>query len=218
MRRMDESLFPPFGLRLSSGNMLLRVPRDDDLPALVEAAKAGIHDPSEMPFAVPWTDVPSPDFELRFVQHHWRLRSTLAPEEWTLALMVSVDGEVAGVQDLRATDFAVMRTVDTGSWLGRRFQRRGLGRRMREMVLGLAFDHLGAEHALSAAFVDNPSSQGVSRALGYAEDGIKRIVRRGRPATQIRFRMDVDAWRSRSRAPLAVEGLEPLRRLLVSGR
>ena len=40
-----------------------------------------------------------------------------------------------------------MRTVGTGSWLGRPYQGRGIGKEMRGAVLALAFDGLGAEVA-----------------------------------------------------------------------
>ena len=62
---------------------------------------------------------------------------------------------MVGVQGLVARDFAVMRAVATGSWLGAEFQRRGIGKEMRGAVLALAFDGLGAQIAETEAFVDN---------------------------------------------------------------
>jgi RimJ/RimL family protein N-acetyltransferase len=43
---------------------------------------------------------------------------------------------------------------------------------MRRAVLALAFDHLGAYAAVSSARADNAASLGVSRRLGYAENGV----------------------------------------------
>ena len=69
-----------------------------------------------------------------------------------------------GAQDVRAHDFAVLRTVSTGSWLGREHQGRGRGREMRAAVLHLAFAGLGCLIAQTAAYADNGPSLGVSRA------------------------------------------------------
>ena len=44
-------------------------------------------------------------------------------------------------------------------------------------MLALAFEHLGAEAAVSEVFQDNHASQAVSRKLGYEHDGISRDAR-----------------------------------------
>ncbi len=90
-----------------------------------------------------------------------------------LELAVIRDGVVVGIQGIGGRDFAVLREVHTGSWLGRRYQRQGIGTQMRAAVLHLAFEGLGAKPAVSAAFEDNPASLGVSRKLGYRDDGIE---------------------------------------------
>lgn len=76
----------------------------------------------------------------------------------------------------------MLREVHTGSWLGRRYQGQGIGTQMRAAVLHLALDGLGAQRAVSAAFEDNPASLGVSRKLGYRDDGIEWHVVRGPPS------------------------------------
>ena len=80
-------------------------------------------------------------------------------------------GQPVGVQDLGAEHFRAVRSVETGSWLGRAHQGQGLGREMREAILHLAFAGLGAEEALSGAFEDNAASLATSRAVGYEENG-----------------------------------------------
>ena len=66
---MSPSYWPFFDLRLRTPRLDMRVYREDDVPALIEAAKSGIHDPAEMPFGVAWTDAPSPEFERNFYAH-----------------------------------------------------------------------------------------------------------------------------------------------------
>jgi hypothetical protein len=51
-------LWPLFGLALRTPRLSLTPVRDEQLPELVDAVLAGIHDPAEMPFGVPWRDAP----------------------------------------------------------------------------------------------------------------------------------------------------------------
>ena len=53
-------LFPPLGLTLTAGPLVMRGISDEILPELADLARRGIHDPGEMPFYVPWTDAPGP--------------------------------------------------------------------------------------------------------------------------------------------------------------
>jgi RimJ/RimL family protein N-acetyltransferase len=84
---------------------------------------------------------------------------------------------------------------------------------MRSAVLSLAFDGLDARFAESAAFLDNLRSNGVSRALGYAQNGRGSLAPQGVAREMQRFRMTVDDWRSRPRPPVEIDGLEACRQL-----
>jgi RimJ/RimL family protein N-acetyltransferase len=201
-------LWPLFDLRVHVADLELRVPTDDDLVELVRIARAGIHPDDEMPFSVPWTDPPSPAFERGFAQYHWNTRASWQPTNWTLELAVARGGTLVGIQGMSARDFAVLRTVNTGSWLGRAFQRQGIGRLMRQAILGLAFDHLGAEIALSGAFIDNVASLRVSEAVGYERNGLDRTAPRGSARDMQRYRMTREQWRSRPRPDISVDGIE----------
>ncbi len=203
-----RDIWPLYDLRLRTGALVLRMPTEAELPAFVEIARAGVHPPEEMPFSIAWTDKPPPRFEREFYQHHMGTRASWSPDKWSLTLGVWSSGEPVGFQDLMAEDFATLRTVGTGSWLGLPFQGRGIGKLMRQAALALAFDHLGAELAVSAAFVDNPASNHVSLAVGYAANGLGRAAPRGMPRDQQRFRMTLEGWRARPRPEVVVEGLE----------
>ncbi len=215
---MTHPLWPLYDLRLTTrdatlGEVVLRVPTEAELPAFVGLASQGIHPPDEMPFSIPWTDLPSPEREQSSYQFYMRTRATWSADSWILTLGLWVDGQPAGFQDLRAEQFPRFRTVATGSWLGRAFQGRGIGRLMRQMVLALAFDHLGAEIAESEAFLDNPASNRVSLGVGYRPNGLGRQSRRDGVGDTQRFRMTVEDWRSRPRPSVRVDGLESCRAL-----
>ena len=131
--------------------LVLRTPRlelrpDDDagLDELVAVAYGGVHPPEEMPFGVAWTDADPRYLGRGMLQHFWAERAALAPERWSIHFLVRLDGRVIGTQRLGTHDFAVTREVGTGSWIGLRHQREGLGTEMRAAVLLFAFDHLGA--------------------------------------------------------------------------
>lgn len=210
---MTHPLWPLFDLRLRTQRLELRLPTDDELVALVAVAREGIHDPDEMPFASPWSKKPRPRFEREMAQWHWLQRATWTPDRWNLMLAIFRDGVPIGAQDVGAADFAHLRLVLTGSWLGRAHQGRGYGTEMRAAVLGFAFDHLGAEVAETEAYLDNGRSAGVSRSLGYEPNGIGRHAPEGVARDTQRFRMTAVEWRSRERPPLDVAGLDGCRDL-----
>ncbi len=205
---MLREVWPLYELRLRTGDLVLRMPTEAELPAFIEVARQGVHPPGEMPFGVAWTDKPPPRFEREFYQHHMGTRATWSPTSWSLTLGVWVGGAPAGFQDLMAHDFPPLRTVGTGSWLGIGFQGRGVGKLMRQAVLALAFDHLGAEVAVSKALLENPASRGVSLGIGYEPNGYGRLAPRGEPREAQRFRMTLEDWRSRPRPDVAVEGID----------
>jgi RimJ/RimL family protein N-acetyltransferase len=123
-------------------------------------------------------------------------------------MMTELDGRPVGGQSIHAKDFAIHRSVDTGSWLRRPWQGQGIGTEMREAVLALAFDGLGARVADSSAFLDNAASNRVSRKLGDEENGRGSLAPQGVSRETQQFRMTLDAWRSRPRSAIAIEGLD----------
>ncbi|GAA2270297.1 GNAT family protein [Nonomuraea roseoviolacea subsp. roseoviolacea] len=204
--------WPLFSLSVTTARLELRMPSLADLDELAERAAEGVHDPAEMPFSLPWTDGSPEERARATVRYHFGRWAAWTPESWTCPFVTVFEGQIVGTQELEATDFAVTREVRTGSWLGLRFQGRGIGTEMRRAVLHLAFDGLGAESAVSEAYLDNPRSLGVSRRLGYRDDGLLRTGRRGRMAVQQRLRLDREHW---STPPgYRVDGLEPCLPLL----
>lgn len=214
---MGHPAWPLYDLRLRTPALELRLPTEDELVALCQVAKAGIHDPASMPFGVPWTDKPSPRFEREFLQHHWGIRAQWSPQRWHLNLGVFADGQPIGFQDVGADNFAVLREVITGSWLGQAFQGRGYGKEMRAAVLHLAFAELGAVTARSGAFADNPSSLAVSRALGYEDNGVTRSAPRGEPRDQIVLRLTRERWQAHRYCEVEVTGLDSCRDMFGVG-
>ena len=107
-----------------------------------------------------------------------------------------------------AKNFERLRTVETGSWLGRQHQGQGLGKEMRAAILHLAFEGLGAIEAMSGAFHDNRASLATSQSLGYTENGDRLMLRRDRPDRILDLKLDRATWASRRRDDIEIEGLE----------
>jgi len=205
-----SDVWPLFALRVRTPRLELRYPSDDDIAELAErGAVDGVHDPAFMPFGIEWTDVPPPLLQRNSVQHMWGQRANWQPDNWVCGLVCVVDGRVVGAQSATAENFAVLRTALTGSYLFLPEQGKGIGKEMRAAILHLLFAGLGAEEATSAAFEDNLQSIGVTKHLGYEIEGRRRVVSRGRPREQIQFRLRREAWETRRRGDITVEGLQP---------
>jgi RimJ/RimL family protein N-acetyltransferase/GNAT superfamily N-acetyltransferase len=199
-------------IRVRTPRLELRLATVAELRELAHVAKQGIHDPQEMPFEVPWTDAAgTPGFVEDTVEHHLGQQRSWRPTDWTFTLVAFQDGRPIGVQSLRGRDFARRREVDTGSWLGRPSQGRGLGTEMRAGVLSFAFELLGAKRATSGAIDANPQSLGVSRKLGYEVVGEHMVAPRGvdRPHTDLVLERE----RFRSPVPVEVVGFDGLQSL-----
>ena len=209
-----EQFWPPFALTVTAGPLTLQAVRDEDMPALLELVLAGVHDPAVIPFSTPWTDAAPADLLRQSAAYYWRSRADFSPASWSLDLVVSLAGEIVGVQALFGENFPVTRVAETGSWLGRAHQGRGIGTLMRQAACALVIDHLGGEQLASAAYEDNPASLAVSRKVGYVDNGVERRQRReGELAVLRRLVLTVDAFVP-GPDPVRVEGVEGLRRAI----
>lgn len=175
---MTHPTWPLFDLRVRTPRVELRYVDDELATELALLAQRGIHDPDTMPFGIPWSDVESPQLERNTMQFYWRCRAETTPDSWSMNLATIVDEKVVGSTALETTNFPTLREFGTGSWLGREFQGRGIGKEMRVATLHLGFLGLGGGHATTAAWADNSPSLGVTRSLGYASNGTRRALRR----------------------------------------
>jgi RimJ/RimL family protein N-acetyltransferase len=206
-----EMVLPLLGLRITAGPVELRGITDDLLGPLADLAVGGISVPGGPPLLTPWKTEPPQDLPRFFAQYYWQLRAEFSPGRWTAPLAVLWDGDPAGVQELFGDQYLVNRTATTGSWLARRFQGRGIGTAMRQVIAAFAFDHLGAQRVTSAAFSDNVASVSVSRKVGYTENGVDIWAREGKAVPHQRFLLSPGNL-VRYEHPLMVTGLAGFRR------
>ncbi|KQY46349.1 GNAT family N-acetyltransferase [Cellulomonas sp. Root137] len=213
---MDD-LWPVTGLRVRSGDLELRYTDDEDLAALARLAGDGVHAPDAMPFTTPWTRGTPTEVARSVLAYQWGARASASPAKWNLELAVVRAGEVLGTQELTAQDFLVTRSAETGSWLGLRHHGQGVGTRMRLMILHLLFEGFDGLRATTSAFADNASSNGVTRRIGYTENGVDVLAREGTPAESRRYVLDRATWDARPpelRPDVTLVGVEAAREQL----
>ncbi|MEM9515743.1 MAG: GNAT family N-acetyltransferase [Actinomycetota bacterium] len=186
---MRHEHWPLFALRVTTARVELRY-LDDDLAESLVSLAANIHDPAFVPFTVAWTDFPEPQLQQEALRFYWQSRAGTRPESWRLQFAVIVEGAPIGMCDLTAEHFPTLRQFETGSWLARDRQGSGIGTEMRRAALHLGFVGLDADYATTGAWHDNGPSLGVTRKLGYREEGRRRALRRNAPDELIGFRMD----------------------------
>ena len=190
-----EEIWPPFGLRIESPRLVLRVVREADFPDYVAAATSGIVRADRNPFVSPWNEKTSEELVRSSLPWLWSTRGRIGPDDWYLMFAVflkdspgeedpgeedpgnEAPGErLIGMQDCSASQWQTLRQISSGSWLRADEQGKGYGREMRAAMLLWAIDHFGAQVAVSGAYQWNDASQRVSRALGYRITGSRRVV------------------------------------------
>jgi RimJ/RimL family protein N-acetyltransferase len=205
---MTHSAWPLFDLRIRCGPAALRPIEESDLPLLASIQPDDYeHNPrAEM---LPGLDL-AQNRERLVYQDYWRAMGTWSPSSWTLQFAVEHSGAVVGMQSLEAEGFPTLRTVDSGSWLIPSARGRGVGVAMRKAVLGLAFDHLEAIAAISSARRDNAASLGVSRSIGYTDNGLSLNDSSSGLVELQHMRLTIQQWRAAGHnREVIVNGLTP---------
>jgi RimJ/RimL family protein N-acetyltransferase len=204
---MAHPYWPLFDLRLSVADLQLRPMIEADLLPLAEL----LPDDVELdPHATRYAGL-SEAVNRRVIgfQHYWNSYGSWRPEHWRLAFCVRAGGELVGVQELEAEDFAVLRTVDSASHLIAAARGRGIGQQMRRAVLALAFGPLQAQAAISSAWHDNYASLAVSRALGYRPNGETLHRREDGVDAMLHLRLRRSDWLAGGMAAgVLIEGIE----------
>ena len=207
--------YPPLNVTVRTPRLELRGASDDLLERLVPAVRDGIVSDGDSPFDDPMSLYDeSPDREWKWLRAIWAGRGRVTPAFWRLYLVVMVDDEPVGMQDLIGDDFAQFGIVTTFSWLRPDRRAHGVGTEMRAAALHLAFDGLAAREAMSEAFTDNEASNRVSQRLRYEPNGTGWAMRRGQAALLRRWRLTYDMWNGDRRSDIQTSGVPECRAAL----
>ena len=208
LERVTSDAWPLYGLTVTTPRLQLRYATDDDLQELASFRDGRVVGPGEEPFdgdssfyvsgaAAAW----------KAIAGEWGARAKTSPAWWHLSFAAIVDDEIVGQQNITGADFQTLRTVNSFSFIAKAHRRRGLGTEMRRAVLHLAFDGLEARRAESDAFADNHGSIGVSRAIGYEDNGTMLSPRPSGAALMKRFLLTKEQWLRTRREDVTIEGL-----------
>lgn len=209
-----EEIWPPYGLVIDAGDLRFTALREADVPEVLAVVADGIHPPERMPFLFPWTDAPPEQLGPNYMRFFASTLLGTDGRDAALELVVRRRGEVVGMQALNGRDLPVTRRMETGSWLGMRFQGEGLGTLMRRVMCAFAFDHLGLDAVHSSAWEDNEASRRVSEKVGYRETCRGESERRGVSTPEVFLELRAQDFQRGPMPELRVRGAGPLREFL----
>lgn len=204
-------------VHLVSENIELRAVDALSAPALADVARGNIHLDTYMPFGSPWSEGGPEERAQRLSEWYSRRIAESTSARWSMIFAVVVDGATVGSTNLYADRFPESRAVSTGSWLLAEQQGRGIGRRMRRMLLHFAFEHLHAEFATSEAWEDNWPSRRVNEGAGYQQTGLHLAERRTRMVQMIEYTITAERWATSLdvHVPIEIHADDDLRTLLA---
>ncbi|WP_033290730.1 GNAT family N-acetyltransferase [Amycolatopsis jejuensis] len=202
------SSYPPLNVAVHTPRLSLLGATDELLERLVPVVREGVVTEAPWPFDDPMSLYEdNPQREWRWLRGVWAGRAKVSETFWRLYFVVVADGSPVGMQDLIGNEFAAFGKVDSFSWLAPAARGRGLGKEMRQAVLHLAFEGLGARLAASDAFADNHASNHVSESLGYRPNGVDWATHRGSPAELRRWLLTREDWTTRRRRDITLSGV-----------
>jgi RimJ/RimL family protein N-acetyltransferase len=209
----DVDIWPMLGVRITVSDIELSWIDDRTALDLGRLAARGIHGMT-LPFSTPWSRGSDVEVARNLYRHHSAIRAAFKPDAWSLDFAARLDHTLIGVQSLEAKDFATTRSAQSGSWIGRDWQGRGIGTLLRVAILAFAFEGLDAQEVTTSAWFDNAASNAVTRKLGYAPNGEETHDREGVAAVLKHYRLDRGTWDARPaelRPHVDIEGLGPVR-------
>src|SRR4051794_20145107 len=130
---MAHPFWPVHDIRLRVGDLSLRPLTEPDLSTLARVLPGDV----ELNPDAPTYRGAVPDTERGTIVHqdYWRAMGTWTVDAWRLNFGVWRGDTLLGAQELEGNDFALLRTVDTASFLVVAARGIGIGKQMRRAVL-----------------------------------------------------------------------------------
>ncbi|KEO90446.1 hypothetical protein EH31_10180 [Erythrobacter longus] len=142
--------------QLTTENLLLRRPNEDDIGAIIDAV-------GDWEVACRLARVPHPygEEDARFFLEH------VVPSEWTWAITLKGSDQLIGAVGLTPEETAD--TAELGYWLAKPYWGRGIATAAARAVVSFGLDQLRLPFIKSGYFVENPTSGRVLQKLGFVE-------------------------------------------------
>lgn len=162
--------WPASGIIHTEENVTLAWIDDGLLGELAGLAAEGIFSQPYPSYAFPWAKGDAETIRRNVVEYQRGVRTTCGPEEWRLECAVIVDKQPAGVVGIGASEWRTRKAAVSGSWLGRRYQGRGIGFTAARGLLRVYFDELGGDEARRVVYPENVASLRVGEKLAYVRE------------------------------------------------
>lgn len=159
--------WPGKGTLITERNVSLAWIDDEILGQLAVLAGEGIFPRPYPSYAFPWAQGDAETVRKNVIEYQRGVRTTCGPEKWRLEQAVIVDKQPVGVVGIGAEDWQDRKVGVSGSWLGRRYQGRGIGSTAAVALLRVFFERLGGEEARRIVYPENTASLRVGEKLGY---------------------------------------------------
>lgn len=173
---------------LHTPRLILRTPREDDVPRIVELA--GDRHIAEMTLVIPHPYLP--EHALAWIAEDAKRREAGSGCEFLIDYEAVVVGAIGLVPD------AASRRATTGYWIGRRYWRRGFATEALREVLRHAFGELGLLYVGAHHVAGNPASGRVMQKAGMRFENIvhQGIERDGVLHDRVNYGVFADEWRN----------------------
>jgi len=156
-------------MRLETGRLILRPPRKSDWKDIVE----GIGD---ITVSRNLKVVPYPYYKkdaLAWIGkslEHWKQKEK---KDCTFMIELKSERKLIGATGLHKIN-NICKKAETGSWINKKYWRRGYILEAKVPVLDFAFNKLKLNKIETGAFVENIASNRMSLKLGFKEEGIRK--------------------------------------------
>ena len=164
-------------MKLETERLILRKPRKGDWKDIVEGV--GEYDVAKMT-----KSIPHPYTESDAV---WFIKNSLkkwGKGSYTFFIELKAEKKVIGALGLeRVNEFNG--TANTGSWINKKYWRRGYMTEAKIAVNDFAFDTLELRRLESTVHLDNKASNATQRKVGYKHEGVKRKATRSKGSGKI---------------------------------
>ncbi|MEK6926113.1 MAG: GNAT family protein [Nanoarchaeota archaeon] len=156
-------------MKIETKRLILRPPKLSDWKDIVEGA--GDVQVSKMTAAIPHPySKKDADWWINDVLKKWKKKKK---DNYTFMIELKEQNKLIGATDIHKIDF-INKKANTGSWINRRYWRRGYILEAKIPVIDFIFNKLKLRRIETQAFVENKASNSMSKKLGFKFEGTKR--------------------------------------------
>ncbi len=156
-------------MRLETKRLILRKPRLSDWKDIYEGCK-------DLEVSRYLSIVPHPYTKkdaISFIKDTLKNWNKKKKSKYIFFIELKSEKKIIGVTDIHNTD-KDNKKVSTGSWIAKKYWRKGYIKESKIAVIDFIFDKLKFRKIETEAFIENQSSNSMQKKLGFKKEGIRR--------------------------------------------